>query len=153
MREICQILDTSWLAETVRASTWAFALLEVIHLIGITLMLGTLCVLDLRLMGIGMKAQTVSQVAEDTHPWTLGGLILAASSGILLAISEALRLYESPPFVLKMILFIVAVIFTYAFQRKMTKAEQPTGGAKLGALLSLVLWFGVGFAGRAIAFY
>ncbi|MEQ1947828.1 MAG: DUF6644 family protein [Bryobacteraceae bacterium] len=153
MREICQFLDTSWLAEAVRASTWAFALLEVIHLIGITLMLGTLCVLDLRLMGMGMKAQTVSEVAEDTHPWTLGGLILATSSGVILAISEALRLYDSPPFTLKMILFLAAVIFTYAFQRRMTKSTGPTGAAKFSAVLSLVLWFGVGFAGRAIAFY
>jgi hypothetical protein len=153
MREIFQFLDTSWLAEAVRASTWMFALVEVIHLIGITLLLGTLSVLDLRLMGLGLKAQTVSEVAEDTHPWALGGLILATVSGLILFISEALRLYDSPPFAIKITLFVLAVGFTYTFQRKMTKAAQPTGGALFGGILSLVLWFGVGFAGRAIAFY
>ena len=130
-----------------------FALTEVIHLIGITLLLGTLSVLDLRLMGMGLKAQTVSQVAEDTHPWSLGGLILATVSGVILAISEALRLYDSPPFTIKITLFLIAVVFTYTFQRKMTKADKVTGAAKFGGLLSLILWFGVGFAGRAIAFY
>lgn len=153
MKELFQALDTSWLAEIVRASTWLFALTEVIHLIGITILLGTLSVLDLRLLGLGLKKQTISEVAEDTYPWTLGGLIVAVLSGSLLFVSEAARLYDSPPFALKISLFVIAVIFTYTFQRRMTKASSVTITSALGGLLSLFLWFGVGFAGRAIAFY
>jgi Family of unknown function (DUF6644) len=153
MRELFQYLDTSWLAEVVRASTWLFALMEVVHLIGITLLLGTLSVLDLRLMGLGLKKQSLSEVATDTYPWTLGALILAVASGLILFVSEAARLYDSPPFALKISLFVIAVIFTYTFQLRMTKASNVTIVSRLGGILSLILWFGVGFAGRAIAFY
>jgi hypothetical protein len=110
-------------------------------------------VLDLRLMGLGLKKQTLSDVAADTYPWTLGGLIVAALSGSILFVSEAARLYDSPPFAIKITLFVIAVIFTYTFQRRMTKAAEPSGGALFGGIFSLFLWFGVGFAGRAIAFY
>ena len=153
MKELFLALDTSWLALIVRNSTWLFALTEVIHLIGITLLLGTLSVLDLRLMGLGLKQQSLSDVAADTYPWTLGALIVAVLSGSLLFVSEAARLYDSPPFAIKITLFVLAVIFTYTFQRRMTRASNPTGGALLGGILSLFLWFGVGLAGRAIAFY
>lgn len=153
MKELFHALDSSWLAEFVRASTWLFALTEVVHLIGITLLLGTLSVLDLRLMGLGLKKQSISEVAEDTYPWTLGGLIIAGLSGLLLFVSEAARLYDSPPFALKISLFVIAVIFTYTFQRRMTKATAVTAGSLFGGVLSMFLWFGVGFAGRAIAFY
>jgi hypothetical protein len=146
-------LDQSALSNIIRSSTWAFALLEVIHLLGLTLLLGTLSVLDLRLFGAGLQDQSISQVASDTCPFTIIGLITVASSGIVLAVSEANKLYESVPFMIKMTLFVLALIFTFTFHRRL-KAKEPSKGAALrGGIISLILWFGVGFAGRAIAFF
>ncbi len=146
-------LDHSALANAVRASTWVFAFLEVIHLLGLTLLLGTLSVLDLRLLGAGLRDQSIKQIATDTSPLTNIGLLTAACSGIILAVSEANRLYESGPFTIKMVLFILAVIFTFTFNRRLNTKEPSKTAALLGGVVSLLLWFGVGFAGRAIAFF
>jgi hypothetical protein len=146
-------LDHSALANVIRASTWAFAALEVIHLFGLTLLLGSISVLALRLLGGGLRDQTISEIALDTRPWIMTGLCTATLTGIVLAISEANKLYDSPPFFIKMALFALAVTFTFTFHRGLTKAEPSHGAALRGGIISLLLWFGVGFAGRAIAFF
>ncbi len=146
-------LDHSALSNIIRASTWAFALLEVVHLLGLTLLLGTLAVVDLRLFGAGLQDQSISQIASDTYPFTMIGLLTVASSGIVLAISEANRLYDSVPFMIKMILFVLALIFTFTFHRRLNTQEPSRGAALRGGVISLFLWFGVGFAGRGIAFF
>jgi hypothetical protein len=146
-------LDHSALANIVRESTWAFAALEVIHLFGLTLLLGSISVLDLRLLGGGLRDQTVSEIALDITPWTMIGLGTVVATGLVLATAEANRLYESGPFLIKMILFALAVTFTFTFQRGLTKSEPSHGAALRGGIVSLLLWFGVGFAGRAIAFF
>ena len=145
--------DHLWIAEFIRDSTWIFALLEVFHLFGLTLLLGMLVVVNLRLFGFGLKRQTLAEVASDALPWTLLGMTVSISSGLLLFVSEALKCYDSQPFFVKMGLLFTALLFTFTFQRRMTKAEQPTGWGKFTACLSLTLWFGVGLAGRAIAFF
>jgi hypothetical protein len=146
-------LDHSALATLIRNSTWAFAALEVIHLLGLTLLLGSIAVLDLRLLGGGLKDQTVSEIALDTSPWTMIGLGTVTVTGIIMAVAEANRLYESEPFFIKMVLFVLAVILTFTFHRGLTKSEPSAGAAFRGGIISLLLWFGVGFAGRAIAFF
>jgi len=142
-----------WLSELIRASTWAFALLEVFHLFGLTLLLGTLAVVNFRLFGVGLKSPKLADLASDAMPFTIGALVLTMSSGFLLFASEALKCYASGPFFIKMVLLFSALIFTLVFQRRMTRVEQPSSAAKFGALLSFTLWFGVGLAGRAIAFF
>lgn len=146
-------LDQSTLANIVRGSTWMFAAFEVVHLLGLTLLLGTLVVVDLRLFGAGLRDQTISEIAAETMPWTMTGLGLVAGSGIALAVSEASRLYDSNPFMIKMVLFILAIVFTFTFHVRLNKSEPSRAFARVGATVSLLLWFGVGFAGRAIAFF
>jgi hypothetical protein len=147
-------LDHSGLANVIRSSTWAFAALEVVHLLGLTLLLGSIAVLDLRLLGVGLKDQTVTEIALDTSPWTMIGLGTVTVTGIIMAVAEANRLYDSGPFLIKMVLFVLAVTLTFTFHRGVTKSPPPSAGAALrGGIVSLLLWFGVGFAGRAIAFF
>ena len=146
-------LDHSALAALIRNSTWAFAALEVVHLLGLTLLLGSIAVLDLRLLGGGLRDQTVTEIALDTSPWTMIGLGMVTVTGIVMAVAEANRLYESGPFFIKMVLFVLAVILTFTFHRGLTKSEPSAGAALRGGIVSLLLWFGVGFAGRAIAFF
>lgn len=148
-----QWADHTALAAAIRDSTWLFALIEVFHLFGITLLLGTLVAVNLRLFGLGLRELGVAELASDALPWTMGALLLTALSGTVLFVSEAMKCYESPPFMLKMILFGLALIFTFTFHRRLArKAPSPWLG-RMGGFLSLALWFGVGFAGRAIAFY
>ena len=150
---IFQWADTLWVSEWIRASTWAFALLEVFHLFGLTVLLGTLAVVNLRLFGVGLKAPHIKDLASDAWLWTVIGGAVTVSSGFLLFASEALKCYASGPFFIKMTLLVTALVFTFIFHKRMTQSDEPSGASKFGACLSMALWFGVGLAGRAIAFF
>src|ERR1700722_9452159 len=86
----------------IRDSTWTFGLVEVFHLFGLTLLLGTLVVVNLRLFGWGLAGYPLSEVASDALPFTIGGMIATIASGSLLFVSEALKGCASAPFVIKM---------------------------------------------------
>lgn len=145
--------DHTAVAVFIRDSTWIFALLEVFHLFGLTLLLGTLTVIALRMCNLGMTSQTLPEVASDTYPFMIGGMAVSIGSGLLLFVSEALKCYSSVPFFIKMSLLFAGLVFTFTFQRRLTQAEQPSSAAKFAAVFSLAMWFGVGLAGRAIAFF
>ncbi len=147
--------DESSVGAAIRASTWVFAFIEVFHLLGLTLLLGTVVLVDLRLCGYGLRRQSMAEVASDALPWMLAGMVVTMGSGSLLFVSEAMKCYGSPPFFVKMGLLFTALVFTFTLHRKLTKRSTPPPPVwgKVAAGLSLFLWFGVGLAGRAIAFY
>ena len=92
---------------------------------------------------------------SDALPWMLVGMAVTIGSGSLLFVSEAMKCYGSPPFFVKMGFLFTALVFTFTLHRKLTKRNTPPPPVwgKVAAGLSLFLWFGVGLAGRAIAFY
>ena len=147
--------DDSAVGAAIRASTWVFAFIEVFHLLGLTLLLGTVVLVDLRLCGYGLRRQSMAEVASDALPWMLVGMVVTMGSGSLLFVSEAMKCYGSPPFFVKMGFLFTALVFTFTLHRKLTKRSTPPPPVwgKVAAGLSLFLWFGVGLAGRAIAFY
>jgi len=145
--------DHTWAAVYIRDSTWIFALLEVFHLFGLTLLLGTLSVIALRMCNAGLMRQSLKDVASDAFPFTIAGMVVTIGSGILLFVSEALKCYASTPFFIKMGFLFAGLIVTFTIQRRASRTEQPSPAAKYVAVLMLVLWFGVGLAGRAIAFF
>ena len=147
--------DESSVGAAIRASTWVFAFIEVFHLLGLTLLLGTVVLVDLRLCGYGLRRQSMAEVASDALPWMLVGMVVTMGSGSLLFVSEAMKCYGSPPFFVKMGFLFTALVFTFTLHRKLTKRSTPPPPVwgKVAAGLSLFLWFGVGLAGRAIAFY
>jgi hypothetical protein len=150
---IFRLADQSWVAVLIRHSTWAFALVEVFHLFGLTLLLGTVVVVNLRLFGFGLGNHSLRVVAEEAFPFTLWGMLLTIGSGILLFVSEAMKCYASPPFFVKMGFLVCALVFTFTFHRHLTQVNvQPSPVSKFAASLSVALWFGVALAGRAIAF-
>lgn len=145
--------DTSWLSLEIRASTWQFAIIEMVHLVGLTVLLGSLMVLDLRLFGFGMRKQPVSQLARDLTAWTRAGLVTILGSGVLLFFGEPMKLFGSPSFHVKMLLLFLAIVFQFTLFRKVTMNDAASPGLdKVAGVLSLFLWFGVGLAGRAIGF-
>ena len=147
--------DESAVGAAIRGSTWVFAFIEVFHLLGLTLLLGTVVLVNLRLCGYGLRRQSMAEVASDALPWMLVGMAVTMVSGSLLFVSEAMKCYGSPPFFVKMGFLFTALVFTFTLHRKLTKRDAPTPPVwgKVAAGLSLFLWFGVGLAGRAIAFY
>jgi uncharacterized membrane protein SirB2 len=155
LRPLFEWCDATWISTAIRDSTWMFAVVEILHLLGLTVLVGSLVVLHLRLLELGMRRQTVAQLAGELSPWIRGGLSFMVGTGILLFFPEAMKCYASPPFAIKMMLLPIAIIFHLAVMRgarRATDAARLPAWSKPAAWCSLALWFGVGIAGRAIGF-
>ena len=148
-----QWLDKTWISSVIRDSTTLFPIIEFCHLLGLVVLLGSIVVMDMRLLGIGLRRQPIPRVARDLAPVTLAGLMTMLVSGTLLAMSEALKCYSNDAFRVKMEFLGPAILFYATIHRKITSLDKPRPvWAVLTAIVSLTLWFGVGWAGRAIAF-
>jgi len=145
--------DTSWLSREIRASTCQFAVFEMIHLLGLTMVMGSLMVLDLRLFGVGMRRRSAADLSRDLSAWMLSGLAIILGSGALLFFGEPMKLYGSPSFHVKMLLLALAIVFHFTILRgAANRSEAAPVLSRFAAAVSLLLWFGVGLAGRAIGF-
>ncbi|MBV9504204.1 MAG: hypothetical protein JO323_04275 [Acidobacteriia bacterium] len=146
-------IDSTWLSHEIRDSTWQFAIFEMIHLIGLTMLLGSLMVLDLRLFGFGIKRQRTADLSRDLRGWLTSGLWLILLTGVLLFFGEPMKLYANASFHVKMLLLFLAIVFQFTlFNRIANGKEFSPGVNKFAGALSLFLWFGVGLAGRGIGF-
>jgi hypothetical protein len=140
----------------IRESLWLFPVIESVHLLGLAVLGGAVLLLDMRLVGLGLKRHAVPALARDLHPWMVGGLIVMLVSGVLLFLSEALKCYENLPFRLKMLFLFFALLFTFTVRRRFTasdRAERSPFVSRVVALVSLSLWSGVGLMGRSIGFW
>jgi hypothetical protein len=147
--------DSTAAAEAIRNSRVLFPLVESIHLLALTVLLGTIIVLSLRLAGAGLRGQSIASVARALGPLTFWSLATMLVSGSLLFVSEAMKCYDSPPFRYKMILLCAAIVFPWSVFRPAMNSTVSAGPKRriATALVSLTLWFGVAAAGRAIGFY
>src|SRR5436853_5160628 len=90
------------LGRVIKQTTWSFAIIETVHIMALAILLGTMIVIDLRLMGYGMKRQSTAQLARFLGPWFWSSLIVMVLTGTCLFVSEAVRLSQSIPFAYKM---------------------------------------------------
>src|SRR3982750_2924421 len=97
-----QWCQASAIGSAIRTSPWAFAVIESMHLLGLAAIGGAVLVVDLRLLGVGLRRQTVSDVARDAHPWLVRSLALMLTTGAALFMSESVKCYYSTPFRVKM---------------------------------------------------
>jgi len=146
-------LQHTYLGETIRHSSALIASLEIVHLIGLALLLGSILMVDLSLLGRGIGRQPASRIARELSNWTLGGLAIMLASGPLIFLSEAVKCYKTPAFWVKMALLALAVAFHFSIHRRVALAEPPRASARLVAIVSLVLWIGVALAGKGIAIF
>jgi hypothetical protein len=134
------------------SSELIFPTLEVCHILGFTVTLGTIALLDFRVLGLGLRRQAVPDLARDLAPWTLAGLVTVLLSGPLLFSSDPDMYYLNRSFQFKMVCLLAAIIFNYTVHRKMVRSDKPSGSAKLLASISLLLWAGVIGGGIFIGF-
>jgi len=141
-----------WIGQSTDRIAWLF----VVHLVGLTLLLGGTFVIAIRLLNIGMRSQSVANLARDIAPWRMAGLLLSLMSGALIFTGGAVSYFEGGWFRWKMILLTVALIFNFTAFRIVAYADEDRFNPWLRRVvggLTLLLWFGVGAAGRAIAFF
>ena len=146
---------TTSIGETIRNSTWLFPVIEAFHLVGLGLTLGSVLIVELRLLGVGISRQPVSKLAISAEPWMLGGITLMFASGIPLFMSESIKCYYSFAFWVKMTALFLVLLFTFTIRRRVTRKDLIAHRPALGhwmAAVSLGLWFGVAWGGRWIGF-
>ena len=131
---------------------WSFPLVECFHIAAFAFSIGTIALVDMRLLGLGMMKQKPSELLRDTSLWTLAGLVVVITSGLIIFTTDPLRYYYRDAFRLKNICLVIALVFNYTIHRKVAQSDQTGAGAKITALVSLLLWVTIVFAGLFYAF-
>jgi len=145
-------LNTSPLANAVNGPEWLFPVIQSIHFMGFALSIGTIAIVDLRLLGLGMGRHTASELAADLRRWTLAGFVMMLITGPLMFSADALVYHNNPSFRFKMNCLTIALLFHFTAHRKATGPQTPPWLAKLAGAISLMLWSAVIAGGRMIAF-
>jgi hypothetical protein len=135
------------------ASPTAVLGIQLGHVLGLILLLTGLVIVNLRLLGVGLRLQSLAQVVRSTR-WALWlGLTLTICSGVLLFLSAPGHYAGNVAFVPKMALLLSALVVQFTLYRYTTRQPAPSNAlARTTGVLSLTLWFAVGLFGRAIGF-
>ncbi len=151
-------LEDSGVATTIRNSSYLFPSLEAVHVMALGLMLGTITVVDLRLLGLASRQRSAARVSSEVLTWTWAAFAVVALTGFTMFITNARVYAHNTAFLIKLTLLAAAGINMMAFHltaartmhRWDRQAAPPIG--KAAAALSLVLWIAVVFAGRVVGF-
>jgi hypothetical protein len=146
-------------ATAIAESGWLFPTIEVVHVVALTLVVGSIAMLDLRLLGVSRKNYGVLELSAETLPWTWGAFAVALFSGALMFSSAATTYADNIPFRIKLILLALAGINMAVFHVTAYRTahrwnhQLPTPvAARIAGTLSLTFWIGVVFFGRWIGF-
>lgn len=140
------------LVAALRASRWAYPLVNAMHIIGIALLFGAIVPLDLRLLGL-WRSLPVAFVARVALPVSITGLILTLTAGGLLFSVSAVKYVAMPLFLTKMGLIVLALAnASYLLRTGTVERQSSSGRAWIAAALSIVLWVTVIICGRMIAY-
>lgn len=157
--DACTWLEATPFAVAISESEWIFPTIETIHVLALTLVVGSIAMLDLRLLGVSTRKYGVMQLSDETLPWTWTAFVVAAISGALMFASAATKYYDNMPFRIKMVLLVLAGINMAVFHFTAYRAVHdwnfrlPTpAAARVAGVLSLLFWIGVVIAGRWVGF-
>jgi hypothetical protein len=152
--EVFDRLELTPVGAAIRDSTWLFPVIESGHLLGLAVLGGAVLVVDLRLLGVGLRTRLPAYVLEQARPWLLGAVTVMLASGIPLFLSEAVKCYFSPAFWVKMGALALALLFTFVVRNRLIRARPslPPWQARGTAACSMALWLTVAAAGRWIGF-
>lgn len=156
----CQWLEYTSLGTAMRESAWLFPTVETVHLFGIISLVASTSILDLRLLGLILRRESVSKLAARCLAWAWGGFAVQVATGFLLFSSEATKMYGSRVFQIKMLLILLAgvnalVFHVLAYRRAAAWDDAPVtpSSARLAGFVSILLWFAIVAAGRWISYY
>jgi hypothetical protein len=152
-------LEATRLAEYIRESLYVFPFLESLHVLGLTMVFGTIAILDLRMLGIASTRRQVGRVATDVEHWAWWAFGLTFVTGALMFVTNAGVYYHNIFFRLKMLMLVLAGVNVGVFELKARQtlqqwnddAKAPFAG-RMVATISLVLWIAIIFMGRWIGF-
>ena len=151
-------IEASALGQAMRQWLWLYPAVETAHIAGIAVLVGSIAVLDLRLLGFS-RALPVRKLAAHVLPWSIGGFALIVPSGLAMFVAHAGDFIANPVFALKVCLILAAGANAAVFHAGVFRGAaqwdveaMPPLAARLAAALSLLLWLSVIACGRLLAY-
>lgn len=142
------------------SGSWLFAFFESLHVVGLAILIGSIALLDLRLLGLALKVQPVTKIARDILPWSWAGFCIVLMTGVLIFMGAADSYVMNAAFQVKMALLALAGVnmavfhlFAWRTVGAWDSGVATTPAAKIAGGLSLLFWVGVVAGGRLIAFF
>ena len=146
-------LESLWIGKAVVGSLWLFPVIESVHLLALSVLGGSILLVDLRMLGFGLKRYSVPALARDARPFLIGAIVTLIATGVPLFLAEAIKCYYSPAFWVKMTTLAIALMYTFTIRARVTGSESVHDTARrLAGALSIALWVTVAAAGRWIGF-
>jgi hypothetical protein len=145
-------------AVAIAESTWLFPFFESLHVLALTVVVGSVFMMDMRLLGIGNRQRAVSELTASVLPWTWSAFAVSAFAGLCLFSSKATTYYGNVPFRLKLVCLAAAAVNMLVFHLVTTRdigtwdRGSPPLGARLAGGVSLALWITIVALGRWIGF-
>jgi hypothetical protein len=147
-------IEASSLGNAIRQSLWLFPAIEAVHLLGLCVLGGAVLIVDLRMLGLGLRRYPISQIARDARPWFVGALVLMLTTGVALFASEAIKCYYNTSFWVKITTLPIAIVLTLLIRDRLAfgAGMNVTPTTRVVGITSIALWFVVAAAGRWIGF-
>ena len=159
LTNLMESLQASWLAVFLHQTKWAFTTIEIVHVFAILLVIGTIAIVDLRLLGLASTKRPFTELAREILPWTWLAFVLAATAGSLLFISQATQYFVNTMFWIKMSIMVLAGINMLIFEFVTVRGVQtwdlkpiPPLPARLAGGISFSCWVLVFIFGRLTGF-
>ena len=153
-----QAIEASSVARWMREALWAYPAVESLHILALALVVGSVVIVDLRLMGMSRDV-SVSRLSRHALPWTVGAFIVAMSTGLLMFTAHAGDFLANRVFALKMGLLLVAganaaILHTGPWRSiaQWDTRAMPPPSVRFAAGLSIVVWIAVVACGRLLAY-
>jgi hypothetical protein len=145
------LVNSPW-SHWMNAAEWVFPAVQSFHFVGFAMSIGTIAIVDLRLLGLGNRRFTTAELAADLAPWTKAGIAVMLITGPLMFSTDAVAYHFNPSFQFKMVCLTLALLFHFTLHSRAVRPDASPVVAKLAAGVSLLLWSAVVFGGRFIAF-
>lgn len=134
-------------------------IVQTVHLLGITAVMGSIVLVDLRVLGLGLRSQPLSDLVRRVMPWLWWALPALALSGLVFVAARPARYFANPVFRIKFMLMVPALLLALLCHRTIARDPQAWESTparrligKAVAAVSLLCWVGVVLAGRWIAY-
>jgi hypothetical protein len=146
-------------SQAISESPWMFPAVEVVHVMVIAVVFGSILMVDLRLLGLVRRTEGARDLAEEMLPWTWTAFAVAVCTGLLMFTSAATKYFDNVPFRFKMLLLAVAGVNMAVFHLTAYRSVStwnlrcpPPLAARLAGGVSILLWIGIVFLGRWVGF-
>jgi hypothetical protein len=159
LHAFCEWLAMTPTSQLIQNVAWIIPAVQSVHITCIAIVMGSVALIDLRLLGVTGRSHSISGLTNRLLPWVWVSLVILLLSGAILIIGEPVRSLENPAFQAKMLMLLCVVAMTFHFQSmlrgdtafwELSPVRRNT--AKATAIVSLLLWVGIVFAGRWIAY-